>query len=265
MTIGMLPIRKFREGSMSADYCRGWFMNRRKMLALLGLTGANVLGRHSSANSSATELIRRKLSCVVTPEQTEGPYFVDERLRRSDIRADPSDGSIKEGLRLALEIRVFSAPRGDASDCKPIEGAFVDIWHCDAQGIYSDVTDRDFNTVGKKFLRGYQVSDKNGGVRFITLYPGWYPGRTVHIHFKIRTDSKYMRPLEFTSQFYFDDSITDSVYVQHPAYARKGSYLTRVRNEDDSIYRKGGERLMLKLVKMDEGYAATFDVGLENA
>jgi protocatechuate 3,4-dioxygenase beta subunit len=125
--------------------------------------------------------------------------------------------------------------------------------------------DRDFNTVGKKFLRGYQVSDKNGGVRFITIYPGWYPGRTVHIHFKIRTDSKYMRPVEFTSQFYFDDSITDSVYAQHKAYVRKGSYLTRARNEDDSIYRKGGEQLMLKLVKTEDGYAATFDVGLEIA
>ena len=224
-----------------------------------------MLGGRSSANSSETESIRSTLSCVVTPQQTEGPYFVDERLHRPDIRPDPSDGSIKEGLPLALEIRVFSVGRGGHSDCKPIAGAFVDIWHCDAQGIYSDVRDRDFNTVGKKFLRGYQVSDKNGGVRFITIYPGWYPGRTVHIHFKIRTDSKYMRPLEFTSQFYFDDSITDSVYAQHPAYARKGSYLTRARNEDDSIYRKGGERLMLKLIKMDEGYAAAFDVGLENA
>ncbi len=141
----------------------------------------------------------------------------------------------------------------------------MDIWHCDAQGVYSDVMDSDFNTVGKKFLRGYQVSDKNGSVRFITIYPGWYPGRTVHIHFKIRTDSKYTRPHEFTSQFYFDDSITDSVYAQHQAYIRRGSYLTRARNEDDSIFRKGGEQLMLKLAKTDEGYAATFDVGLEMA
>jgi protocatechuate 3,4-dioxygenase beta subunit len=235
------------------------------MLALLGLTGANMFPGYSSANSRETGSIPRTLSCVVTPQQTEGPYFVDERLHRSDIRADPSDGSLKEGLPLALEIRVFSVGRGDVSACKPVEGAFVDVWHCDAQGIYSDVMDRDFNTTGKKFLRGYQVSDKDGSVRFLTIYPGWYPGRTVHIHFKIRTDSKYMRPLEFTSQFYFDDSITDSVYAQHKAYVRKRSYLTRARNEDDSIYRKGGERLMLKLIKMDEGYAAAFDVGLENA
>lgn len=240
-------------------------MDRRKMLALLGITGVNMLGRYSSANSSETGSIRRTLSCVVTPQQTEGPYFVDERLHRSDIRPDPSDGSIKEGLPLALEIRVFSVGTGAGSDCKPIAGAFVDIWHCDAQGVYSDVMDSDFNTVGKKFLRGYQVSDKNGSLRFITIYPSWYPGRTVHIHFKIRTDSKYTRPHEFTSQFYFDDSITDSVYAQHRAYIRRGSYLTRARNEDDSIFRKGGEQLMLKLAKTDEGYAATFDVGLEMA
>jgi protocatechuate 3,4-dioxygenase beta subunit len=252
---------------MSAEYCRGWFMNRRKMLALLGVTGANMLTGYSSANSGGTKAVRRTLSCVVTPQQTEGPYFVDERLRRSDIRSDPSDGSIKEGLPPVLEIRVFSVGTGGGggADCKPMAGALVDIWHCDAQGVYSDVLDSDFNTVGKKFLRGYQVSDKNGSVRFITIYPGWYPGRTVHIHFKIRTDSKHTRPYEFTSQFYFDDSITDLVFAQQQPYARTGSYRTRARNEDDSIFRKGGEQLMLKLVKTDEGYAATFDVGLEMA
>lgn len=240
-------------------------MNRRKMLALLGLTGVNMLSGYSSAKADGTASSRRTLSCIVTPQQTEGPYFVDERLHRSDIRSDPSDGSIKEGLPLALEIRVFSIGKGGGADCTPMTGAIVDIWHCDAQGIYSDVMDRDFNTVGKKFLRGYQVTDKSGSVRFITIYPGWYPGRTVHIHFKIRTDSKNMQTHEFTSQLYFDDSITDSVYAQQHPYARKGSYQTRARNEDDSIFRNGGEQLILKLVKTDEGYAATFDVGLEMA
>jgi protocatechuate 3,4-dioxygenase beta subunit len=123
--------------------------------------------------------------------------------------------------------------------------------------------DSGFNTMGKKFLRGYQVTDKNGSVRFISIYPGWYPGRTVHIHFKVRTDSKYMRAYEFTSQFYFDDSITDLVYAQHRPYARSGSYLPRTRNEGDSTFRKGGDQLMLKLVETDGGYAATFDVGIE--
>ena len=248
---------------MSADDYQEWFMNRRKMLTLLGATGMNMLAGCSSRGSGGKEANGKILSCVVTPQQTEGPYFVDERLHRSDVRSDPSEGSVKDGLPLALEIRVSAVNPSSKGDCKPLAGAIVDIWHCDAQGVYSDVMDSGFNTIGKKFLRGYQVTDKNGSVRFISIYPGWYPGRTVHIHFKVRTDSKYMRAYEFTSQFYFDDSITDLVYAQHQPYARSGSYLPRTRNEDDSIFRKGGDQLMLKLVETDGGYAATFDVGIE--
>jgi protocatechuate 3,4-dioxygenase beta subunit len=240
-------------------------MNRRKLLGLLGITGISMLGRHSSVSAMDKETSRKMISCVVTPQQTEGPYFVDERLHRSDIRSDPSDGSIKDGLPLALEMRVFTVDNGGADRCLPLSNALVDIWHCDAQGVYSDVEDRNFNTVEKKFLRGYQVTDKNGSVRFITIYPGWYPGRTVHIHFKIRTEPGYTRGSEFTSQLYFDDAITDKVHAQPPyaGYARKGSYQQRTRNEDDSIYLKGGRQLMLKLTEAEMGYATAFDVGLE--
>ncbi|SEL44506.1 Dioxygenase [Nitrosovibrio tenuis] len=229
------------------------------MLALLGATGITMLNGHSSASSGDGEVTRKMFSCIATPQQTEGPYFVDEHLRRADIRSDPSDGSIKEGLPLTLDIRVFSVGK---TGCKPLVGAVVDIWHCDAQGIYSDVMDSHFNTVGKKFLRGYQITDTNGGVRFTTIYPGWYPGRTVHIHFKIRTDPKTMQAYEFTSQFYFDDLITDRVHEQ-PAYARKNPRPSRTRNEDDSIYLRGGNQLMLKLAQVDQGYTGSFDVGLE--
>lgn len=240
------------------------FMNRRKLLALLGVTGLNMLAGHSHGNAGSREMAQRMVSCIVTPEQTEGPYFVDERLRRSDIRSDPSGGSVKEGLPLALEIRVFTAEAGSGDSCSPLANAIVDVWHCDAQGIYSDVMDENFNTVGKKFLRGYQVTDENGSVRFITIYPGWYPGRTVHIHFKIRTDPRYRKPYEFTSQLYFDDSITDRVHAREPyfSYESKGTYSRRTRNEDDGIFRKGGNQLMLNLTETANGYAATFDVGL---
>lgn len=240
------------------------FMNRRKLLALLGVTGINMLGGHSTGNAGSKEVTRRMISCVVTPQQTEGPYFVDERLYRSDVRSDPSDGSVKEGLPLALEIRVFTTGSDSTDGCRPLTNAIVDIWHCDAKGIYSDVMDENFSTVGKKFLRGYQVTDENGSARFITIYPGWYPGRTVHIHFKIRTEPKYGKPYEFTSQLYFDDSVTDRVHSQQPysSHARKGSYSRRTRNEDDSIFLKGGDQLILKLAEAGQGYAATFDVGL---
>jgi protocatechuate 3,4-dioxygenase beta subunit len=251
---------KLEKNGMSADDYQEWPMNRRKVLALLGATGMNMLAGCSSGSSGGKQAESGPLSCVVTPRQTEGPYFVDEHLLRSDIRSDPSDGSIKEGLPLALEIRVYTVDSVGEAVCKPRGGAMVDIWHCDAQGIYSDVTDSSFNTAGKKFLRGYQTTDASGSVRFTTIYPGWYRGRTVHIHLKIRTDREYLRALEFTSQLYFDDSITDRVYTQQP-YAARGPRAPR--NEGDSLFRKGGDQLVLKLVETGRGYAGTFDVGLE--
>jgi len=227
------------------------------MLALLGVTGVNMVSGYVSASGGETK--RETLACVVTPAQTEGPYFVDERLHRSDIRSDPSDGSLKEGQPLALEIRVFAVgPAG----CVPLPDAIVDIWQCDARGLYSDVTDPAFQTRGKKFLRGYQVSDGRGVVRFLTIYPGSYPGRTVHIHFKIRTPGKYRGAHEFTSQFYFNDIITDRVHGRAP-YPRDKSHLPRTRNEQDSIFRAGGEQLVLTLAETKQGYLATFDVGIK--
>src|SRR5207244_2699335 len=106
--------------------------------------------------------------------------------RRSSarIRSDPSDGSVKPGAPLRLALRVS---RLTAGSCAPLPGAMVDVWHCDALGAYSDVSDPGGSTVGKKFLRGYQVTDAEGLVRFTTIYPGAYPGRAVHIHFKIRS------------------------------------------------------------------------------
>jgi protocatechuate 3,4-dioxygenase beta subunit len=242
---------------LQADDYQERLINRRKMLALLGVTGVNMASGYASASGGETK--RETLACVVTPAQTEGPYFVDERLHRSDIRSDPSDGSLKEGLPLALEIRVFAVgPVG----CVPLPDAIVDILQCDAHGLYSDVTDPAFQTRGEKFLRGYQVSDGRGVVRFLTIYPGSYPGRTVHIHFKIRTPGKYRGAHEFTSQFYFNDTITDRVHAQAP-YARDKSHLPRTRNEQDSIFRAGGEQLVLTLAETKQGYLATFDVGIE--
>jgi len=225
------------------------------MLGLLGAAAAVALvgfGRRASA-ATATP------ACVVRPYQTEGPYFVDEKLNRSDIRSDPSDGSVRPGapLRLALQVS-----RTDGRSCAPLTGAIVDLWQCDALGVYSDVRDRDglFSTRGKKFLRGYQVTDAKGTAEFLTIYPGWYPGRTVHIHFKIRTDPTSRQGHEFTSQLYFDESMTDEVYTQAP-YASRGRRTTT--NEKDFIFRRGGNELILPVVKESEGYAGTFDVGLQ--
>lgn len=230
----------------------GRLLSRREALGLLGAAGAAWLVADTPASASL-----RPTDCVARPEQTEGPYFVEERLRRSDIRSDPSDGAVKSGVPLALTL--FVSRLGGGS-CRPIEGAHVDVWQCDASGVYSDARDRSFNTLGQKFLRGYQVTDAEGAVRFVTIYPGWYPGRTVHVHFKIRTDPASERGYEFTSQLYFDDALTDRVHSRAP-YAQRGA--RRTRNRDDGIFRRGGDQLMLDPAEADGGWAASFAVALQ--
>jgi protocatechuate 3,4-dioxygenase beta subunit len=255
-----------------------WTLNlsRREMLGLMGSTAAATAlagcgvggksGPEETRSASTTEttsgtIAQTTPSCVARPQQTEGPYFVDERLNRSDIRTDPSDGSVKEGANLDL---VFNVSRSASnSSCTPLAGAVVNVWQCDALGQYSDVRDtaEGFDTRGQKFLRGYQVTDENGTARFTTIYPGWYEGRTVHIHFKIRTDPDSEQGYEFTSQLYFDDSLTDHVLSQAP-YAAKGE--RTLENDDDGIFRDGGDELILSLTENGEGgYVGTFDIALE--
>ncbi len=196
-------------------------------------------------------------ACVVTPQLTEGPYFVDERLFRSDIRSDPSTGIVKEGVPLRLAFQVLDVTDGA---CTPLTGAVVDVWHCDALGVYSDVVDPGFNTKGQRWLRGAQYTDDNGTAEFLTIYPGWYQGRAVHIHFKVRTDPGAAVGYEFTSQLFFDEAVTDLVHAQQP-YAAKG--WRTLRNEDDGIYREsGGQTLVVPTVE-DDGYRVSVAVGVD--
>jgi protocatechuate 3,4-dioxygenase beta subunit len=247
------------------DTMMAYNLSRRGMLGLMGTAAVAVLTGCSPGQSglpglrrlwSRKPIVAAMPPCIVRPEQTEGPYFVDERLNRSDIRSDPSDRSVKEGLPLQLTLRIHEI-RG--KDCTPFVGVMVDVWHCDALGVYGDVRERSFDTRGKKFLRGYQITDASGTARFITIYPGWYPGRTVHIHFKIRTNSESRRGYEFTSQIYFDDALTDQIHAQAP-YNAKGQ--RRLRNQQDGIFQDGGEQLLLQPIRQPYGYAGTFDIGL---
>lgn len=239
---------------MNDDDRQGRLLSRRDILGLFGAAGMGLLAVPSPAQSA-----RAALSCIATPEQTEGPYFVDEHLHRSDIRSDPSDGSVREGVPLTLRLAVSTVDKGG---CKPLAGAMVDIWHCDALGAYSDVRDPRFSTIGKRFLRGYQVTGQDGMVRFTTIYPGWYPGRAVHIHFKVRTDPASVRAHEFTSQLYFDDAVTDRAHARAP-YAGRGQ--GRARNERDGLFRDGGDRLLMRLAESAQDYAGSFHIGLQLA
>jgi protocatechuate 3,4-dioxygenase beta subunit len=151
-------------------------------------------------------------SCVLTAEQTEGPFYIDTDSIRSDIREDRAG---KE-LRLAIRVRA-------AGDCTPLANAVVDVWHCDASGGYSGVE----GETGETYLRGAQVTDADGMVEFRTIYPGWYPGRTPHIHLKVHLDSSTL----LTTQLYFDEATSDRVYA-NPPY-RQGRDAT---NATDGIF-----------------------------
>src|SRR5690606_7091966 len=228
----------------------GCVIARRQVLALAAATLALLPGPRSRAAELKGDVPR---GCVVTPEQIEGPYYVESRLHRSDIRTDPLDGERRPGAPLALALRVLTVARGL---CTPLAGAMVDVWHCDAAGFYSDVRDPRFDTTGKRFLRGYQLTDADGWARFRTIYPGWYPGRAVHIHFKVRVKGE-QRGFGFPSQLYFDDALTDRVHAQPPYSARSGQ---RTRNAEDGLYRRGGRQLMLAVKETPDGLAGAFDV-----
>jgi len=218
--------------------------------ALRIIAGGLLLGGWPAANPAHAQTGHRA-GCVLTPAQTEGPYFVDERLDRSDVREDPATGAPRPGAVLTLDLGVAAV---DGARCMPLRGAIVDIWQCDELGNYNDVN----NSRGQRFLRGYQATDANGRVRFTTIYPGAYPGRTVHIHFKVRRHDQ-RRNEAFTSQFYFDDALTDRIHAA-PAYSTAGA--RRMRNPRDSLYRDGGNRLTLDVVERDGALAANYDIGV---
>jgi protocatechuate 3,4-dioxygenase beta subunit len=241
------------------DILRGRILTRREALALMGAVGMSGALLYAGCSSAAELTSDASGSCVVRPELTEGPYYVDEGLNRSDIRSDPSTGTVKPGALLRLTFNV-SQITGNA--CAALAGAVVDVWHCDALGVYSDVSDPGFNSVGQKFLRGYQVTDANGTVRFTTIYPGWYQGRATHIHFKIRTDPATEKGKELTSQLFIDDALNTQVYTSASPYAARGDR-GRTTNAQDSIFREGGGQPLLTLTKSGDGYAATFDLGLK--
>jgi hypothetical protein len=154
-------------------------------------------------------------SCTLTPTATAGPFYIDTGLVRKDI----TEG--KPGLPLALFIRVI-----DAATCQPIPGAVVDAWQCDAGGgLYSGVAG--LGTAGETFLRGIQYTNLNGVASFLTIYPGWYPGRTTHIHLKVNPDTQS----ELTTQLYFPDVVNGVINDMLPPYDTHGFNSTNNGND----------------------------------
>ena len=243
--------------SLDDDRPLGHILTRREVLATLG--GAAMLS--STPGRVAQRFLGRGLwlpSCVVRPAQTEGPYFVDTRLDRSDIRSDPASGAVSEGIPLELTFRVS---RMDGASCAPFPDVLVDVWQCDALGVYSGVKDINglFDTAGKQFLRGHQRTDAGGRATFQTIMPGWYQGRAVHIHFKLRVAPAEAQGREFTSQLYFDEKLLDQLATRTPYSTNRQ---VRSANRQDKIFGEGGSDLILEVSRERDGLSATFDVGM---
>jgi protocatechuate 3,4-dioxygenase beta subunit len=218
--------------------------------------GASSSTRTSSAGASGTTA--SSAACVLTPEVTEGPYYLDLDKVRSDI----TEG--KDGTPLDLKITVV-----DATGCAPIKDAAIDVWHCDAAGVYSGFSQAGGGGPGggpggaqsatddQTFLRGTQVTDANGLAQFHTIYPGWYRGRAVHIHMKVHVGGSVVH----TGQLFFDDDLTNQVYGSAP-YSSRGT--PDVRNSADDIYRSAGAAsAILAVTPSGQGYAGEITVGVK--
>jgi protocatechuate 3,4-dioxygenase beta subunit len=229
-------------------------MNRRQALAGFGavslgslLAACNGDDEGAAGGTSATtaktnndptlaELFEDAPSCSLTPEQAEGPFYFDADKIRRDIR----EGHEGATLRLALQVRT-------AGECKPLRDAVVDLWHCDAVGEYSASPDT--------FCRGAQATNTDGIAEFKTVYPGWYQGRTVHIHAKVHVDNSTV----LTTQLNFDDDFTARVFERDPYSSRPDR---DTLNDQDGIF---DEATVMKLSEDGDGYLAVLRIDVEAA
>ena len=210
---------------------------RASLLRFGGLLVALAAGGWRVRSSEGADAV----ACVLTPEQTEGPYYIPNELVRRTI----TDGH--PGTPLTLRLAVV-----DASTCRPIKGAAVDVWHADAAGVYSGFGQ---GAGSRTFMRGIQRTDAKGVAVFRTVYPGWYTGRTVHIHVKVHVGGRVVH----TGQLYFPDKLTDAVYRKAPYSSRPGR---NTRNATDSVYRSGGKRSLLGVRKHGAGYLGAIRMGV---
>ena len=255
------------------DATIGTILSRREALALVSRAGVGLAFGGAlafDAKAAFQAKAHRAVKLVASPALTEGPFFVDERLDRANLLEGTTRPAVVDGLPLALELTVYRLEGGGYA---PMPGVTVDVWHCDAHGVYSD-TDAPMNherTAGQRWLRGLQTTDTAGVVRFRTIFPGWYPGRTTHIHFKIRQKGADGKTREFTSQLFFDDKTADAIFAKAPYLppARR-----EVRNADDGIYGErqvdgtvAGEHLLptLSAAPGGRGHVARFAIALTDS
>lgn len=238
-------------------------MRRREMMALSAGALASVALHACGAEEGGTRSVAGGATpapdCVLTPEQVEGPFYVDLAQVRQDIVED------RPGVPLALAVTVV-----DSTTCKPIRDAAVDVWHCDALGVYSGEPSE--GSMGETYLRGIQLTDSDGQVEFATIYPGQYPGRTTHVHVKVhiggrRGDGTYAGGhVSHTGQLFTDDRRDAEVFALAP-YTHNTAELTP-RNEDTIFLDEGGSSSELALAPAGasltrDGFTAKATLGVD--
>lgn len=222
-------------------------LSRRRALSLLAVTAAGGALLPRSAFAQEADLITGADVCVITPEVTEGPYYFDPAL----VRADITEG--RPGLPVRLRLQVVDA------SCAPIADARVDVWHCDATGVYSGYANQPGGDLrGETFMRGTQMTDTKGVAEFATVYPGWYRGRTTHIHFKVFLDETNV----LTGQIFFPDEVSETVYASVAPYNERGE-ARDMFNASDRIAQKAGEASIATLDPLGDGYDVALIVGVD--
>jgi protocatechuate 3,4-dioxygenase beta subunit len=233
------------------------FLSRRQALRSVLVTPATaIVGQTARAAQSAPAAADQSPGqCRLLPQAVEGPFYFDPKLLRSDI----SEG--RPGAPLQLQLRVI-----ESGACTPIRNARVDVWHADADGIYSGYDrqgrDRELSTNGQSFLRGTPMTDSEGRVTFNSVYPGWYPGRTPHIHVKVFLDETQL----VTGQVYFPDEFTARVYTTREPYKQRA--IADTTNDQDGIFRDGereGGGTVLAMSETGDTIVAALLIGVDKS
>lgn len=231
-------------------------LNRRQALSLIAVTAGGGAFLPAAATAQTSPYAGLALFdagagvCTITPEVTEGPFYFDPKLQRADV----TEG--RKGVGLDVRLQVVDTA------CRPLAGARVDIWHCDAQGAYSGYPGQgdgqDVDTSGQTFLRGWQKTDESGIVSFATIYPGWYRGRTTHIHFKVFPNERSV----MTGQLFFPDGLSDQIFATVSPYNdRPGKRDTS--NARDGIARRAGPLSQAALREAADAYQALLVVAVK--
>ena len=224
-------------------------LTRRQVLAAIAVTSGAALMPRALVAQTSNLLVGAEV-CALTPEVTEGPYYVDPGL----VRADITEG--RAGVPMRPRMQVVDAA------CVPMEGARVDVWRCDAQGRYSGFgggEEGQESAEGETFLRGTLFADAGGVVEFATIYPGWYRGRTTHIHLKVFLDERTV----LTGQVFFPDALSELLYENAPAYVRDGTRDTL--NANDGITAQATHASYAAVAEGDAAYLAQLVIGVEPA